>query len=292
MTWKNIIVTKPSKLSYKNSSLVIKQAEQELVVHLKDIGIILLDDKEIIVTSYLLSKLADQGINLITVDSRHLPNGMFNSFATHNKVAYYSHLQVSIGKSLRKKIWQSLVTSKIKGQSLNLVKDSLLYDKFNILKKQVKSGDSGNVEAIAAKLYWSVLFKNFRRFDNDKHNILLNYGYSLIRSLIAKELVASGFYPPFGIFHHNQFNNYNLADDFIEPYRFLIERIVLSYLGDQVNSHDITVDSKDKERMFSVFKQKIILNNKEYLLSDAIKETVKSFQRVLKEKNHLLLMLP
>lgn len=290
----NIIISNPSFLSFSQNHLVISQKQQEdIKIALENINNIVLESKEISITSFLLQKCAEFGVSIFSCDQKHLPNGVFNSFNTHHRSAKITKLQIALKKVNQKKIWQQIVKNKITSQAFILKQQGS--DNWKILANyclQVKSGDSSNIEAKTAKTYWQSLFKNFVRFSNDKQNAMLNYGYTILRSNIAKQLVASGFHPAIGLFHCNQFNNFNLADDIIEVFRYIIDNLVVKKLGKEVIFAEIT--KKDKEVIFSIFEQKIPFNGVNLRLTEAIKEVIESLQRVVKSKNQdtSLLNLP
>lgn len=200
---------------------------------LEDIAAIVLDNLQITLTAQLLSACAAHQIALITVDETHLPNGILQAFLPHSRALKVMRAQLAIGKVLQKKLWQQLVQQKITNQASVLAKfnnpQSANY--LGLKVAQVKPGDTNHIEAQAAQYYFSHLFgKGFYRKQENLINTCLNYGYSLVRSAIARSLVAYGCLPAFGLQHCNEQNAFNLADDLIEPFRPHVDAWVLQLI--------------------------------------------------------------
>lgn len=282
MTFQNLIITQKSKLSFANNCLVILQGEgNEIRVPLLNINIILLDSPQIMVSSVLMREVVQNGVVIISCDDKHLPNGIMLGFNTHFQVSRVLKMQIGMSAPLKKQIWKKIVQNKILSQGLNLKYiGSEKYLDFIHYSNEVQSGDYSNMEAVCAKIYFSEIFENFRRFDDDKTNIMLNYGYSLIRSTIAKHLVISGLNPALGIFHHNQFNNFNLADDIIELFRWLVDRKVW-----ECKTKDGDFTKEDRVYLFQIFEEKVQFEDGKYDLINAIEKVVQSFARVVKTKD-------
>ena len=227
--WRTLLVTKPCKLSMKNLQIVYEpKDEARITVPLEDITVIVLENNQATMTVALLSMCAEKNIALFTCDGYHMPNGCFIPFHQHSRLSQIAHLQQGMKLPLKKQLWQKIITQKIKNQSQLLEyfkKDNL---QLKVLIDKVKSGDSENLEALAARKYWSLLFDNFSRDQKSQapRNIALNYGYAIIRGAIARSLVSYGLLPTFGVFHHSELNAYNLADDIIEPLRPMVDMVV------------------------------------------------------------------
>ena len=197
-------------------------------------------------------------------------------------------MQIALSIPAKKQLWKSIIQNKILSQACNLCYiGSEKYSNIAGYINEVKSGDVGNIEAICARVYFSEMFKNFRRFDDDKINIMLNYGYSLIRSTIAKYLVVSGLNPAMGIMHRNQFNNFNLADDIIELFRYIVDMKVYNY-----SKQDDIFTKDDRVYLFEIFEAKVQFDDGSLNLINAIEKVIQSFQRVVKSGNVKELMTP
>ena len=199
-------------------------------IPIEDIGLLILDHQQITITQALLAKLLANNTAIITCDNTHHPTGMMLNLDGHSLQSQKFQAQVEATVPLKKQLWQQTVTAKIENQAAMLAfcreKNKLLLN----LAASVKSGDSENNEAQAAAYYWKRVFPDFLEFRRERYgpppNNLLNYGYAILRALVARSLVASGLLPTLGIHHRNQYNAYCLADDIMEPYRPYVDYTV------------------------------------------------------------------
>ena len=278
MTWRNILISNPAKLRCENNSLIIEQ-DCKYHVPLEDISSIVLDCPQIVVTQPVLSFCADRGIAIYTTDSKHIPNGVFLSFSTHSKTTKFLNLQLNISKPLQKRLWAQLVNRKILNQAacLELCGYSLDSEYIRRLATKIRSGEPDNIESRAAAYYFKKLFNaNFsRNYDDDIINGCLNYGYSIIRGEIARRLVAHGLDVHLGLFHKNQANSFNLADDFIEPYRAVVDLFTKQYI-------DSPFDGKlPKSKLIELLYNEVETQKGNMSVSQSIEILVESFIRVL-----------
>ncbi|QCE32846.1 type II CRISPR-associated endonuclease Cas1 [Acetobacteraceae bacterium] len=229
MAWQNLHISQSGSLSLKRKNLYFKSEAGENSFALEDIACIILDTKQINLSAALLSRLSEDGIMLIVPDERHHPAGMVLSFHQHYAQAEIAHLQANLSTPLKKRLWQKIIKRKIRNQGRLLENQNLQGGKKLLgYADLVKSGDSENMEAVAARFYWRNLFQNFIRADGtDFRNSLLNYGYAIVRAMIARSIAASGLLPAFGLFHISKLNPFNLADDLIEPYRPFVDGLAL-----------------------------------------------------------------
>ena len=237
----------PAYLSLKLKQLVVrlpqmdgeKKDEKELTrtVSIEDLGVIILDHKQITITQALLAELLDNNCAVITCDSRQLPTGLFLPLAGNTVQNERFRLQLDASLPLKKQLWQQTIEAKIRNQAA-MLRYTTGEEHKNMMKwsESVKSGDTENMEARAAVYYWKTLFPDnpyfVRDHEGDGANALLNYGYAILRAIVARALVASGLLPTFGIHHHNRYNAYCLADDIMEPYRPYVDRIVYDILDE------------------------------------------------------------
>lgn len=232
----------PSYLSVKDKQLVIKLPQVEnnntlpdsfkrQAVHtipIEDIGVVVLDNRQITVTHGLFDALLDNNVAVITCNSNRMPTGLLLPLSGNTTQSERFTEQINSSLPLRKQLWQQTIQAKIENQAAVLSCCRGLECK-NMQKwaDSVRSGDPDNLEARAAVYYWANLFDNFKRDrDGEPPNNLLNYGYAILRAVVARSLVASGLLPTFGIHHHNRYNAYCLADDIMEPYRPYVDKIV------------------------------------------------------------------
>ena len=233
------IAAKPCRISFSNKLLVIEQGEGEsATVPLSEIGVVLLSSPQSVCTHGALSALGEAGVPLVVCGSNRHPNAIMLPAHAHHRQAERLRDQVNATKPTLKRCWQQVVRAKIAGQAAVLHRVQGFDAGIKALIPQVKSGDPQNVEARAARAYWSSLFPNegFKR-DRDAHdaNRFLNYGYAVIRAIVARAIAASGLHPSLGLHHRNQSNPFNLADDLIEPFRPWVDYCV-SKLCDEVGS--------------------------------------------------------
>jgi CRISP-associated protein Cas1 len=224
MAWKGVHVSKPARLSYKDQQLCVAQDDGDVAMPLEDVAWIVLDSNHSTISVSLISACMSQGVAIIFTDERHTPSGIALPFHAHHRQAAVASMQMGLTLPLKKRLWQALVVAKIENQASCLVACGKDGAAVSAIAKLVASGDPGNTEARAAREYWSVLFDDFVRSDGaDLRNAMLNYGYAIVRSAIARGLVASGLLPCFGLFHDSAANAFNLADDLFEPFRPLVD---------------------------------------------------------------------
>jgi CRISPR-associated protein Cas1 len=232
MGWRSVIITQPAYLSLGVRALQIRQGEQNAQVPLEDISVLVLDNPQITLTGQVLSACAEQGICLITVDATHHPNGIYLPFLSHSRALKVMRAQLAVSVPLRKQLHKALIQAKIRNQAA-MLQHAEHEEKARLLLRladRVRSADGDNMEAQAAQVYFASLFgSGFHRRDECFHNAALNYCYAVIRAALARSLVAYGFLPAFGLFHRNEQNAFNLADDLIEPYRPFVDYWVLRH---------------------------------------------------------------
>jgi CRISPR-associated protein Cas1 len=235
MGWRSIVISNPAKLTFAQNALQITQGEganqQTAKVPLEDIATLVIDEPQVNLTAKLLSACADAHIAVITVAENHLPNGVLLPYLPHSRALKIMRAQLALSVPNKKRIWQQVVQQKISNQAAVLTRhtgNKVAMQRLFYLARSVRSGDPDNTEGQAAQVYFRALFDaNFSRQQENFYNAALNYGYAVIRASIARSLCSYGFLPAFGLFHHNELNSFNLADDLIEPYRPLLDAYVL-----------------------------------------------------------------
>lgn len=290
MTWHSILIGKPARLSLRQKHLLIEQ-EDSIPVPLEDIAVIVIEAREVVLTAPLLSALAQNGITLLTCDEQFLPCGQWLPFAQYHRSLKILKQQMNMTVPQKKQLWQQIVKQKIHNQAwlLNHSGHDIAANRLNALACGVKSGDKDFHESQAAAVYFAVLFgKQFTRTQQNAINGSLNYGYSIMRSAIARALVQYGFLPALGIHHCSELNAFNLADDLIEPYRPLIDLFAYEH----ANKLPENLDTTWKSRLIGLLHHQISLDGKTYSVLAAIERTVQSFQAALMEREANLLKLP
>ncbi|HYK75333.1 MAG TPA: type II CRISPR-associated endonuclease Cas1 [Daejeonella sp.] len=232
----------PAYLSLNNGQLLIDlphlkvlgEKESKKTVPIEDVGIILLDHKQITITHSCIAALLQNNAVLITCNDTHHPTGMMLPLDGHDTQSERFRYQVDASLPLKKQLWQQTVQAKILNQAAVLAERNIAYDNMLYWAKSVRSGDPDNYEGRAAAYYWKHVFppkiEFFRGREGDPPNNLLNYGYAILRAIVARGLVCSGLLPTLGIHHRNKYNAYCLADDIMEPYRPYVDRIVLGII--------------------------------------------------------------
>lgn len=271
MSFRTVVISKQSRISYKNRFLVVKQETEEKYIHLSEIDTIVVDSIAVSISSYLLKELSDNKINIIFCDEKHNPFGELKSFYSRHNSSKQILNQIKWSKNKKDEIWTNIVKNKIKNQYLLLNKiNSENKELIFSYIEEVKIGDKTNREGHAAKVYFNSLFgKSFIRNNNDDINAALNYGYAILLSTIGKEIINNGYLTQLGIHHKNEFNDYNLACDLMEPFRIIIDSFV--YYNQKRE-----FDSSYKMDLLNIFNTKFKYINKSYVLKDIITFYVKN----------------
>lgn len=261
MEYRNIFVTIPARICVQRGQLVIEQAEK-IAIPLEDISAVLIETQQALLTAHSLAELATHGITVLFCDEKHLPCCQLlaiNRFSRQRKLLM---AQLSVAKPLQKQLWQQIVKRKIENQAACIRlsgKDGWEY--LLSLSKSVLSDDSDNREAVAAAMYFPALFgEGFTRNSDDPRNAALNYGYSIIRGCIARNLTVHGLEPCIGIHHHNELNNFNLADDLIEPFRPIVDL----YVANHFSSEQQVLTPEQKAGLFNITNYMVIQGKKKY----------------------------
>jgi CRISPR-associated protein Cas1 len=227
------ISREPAHLSVRNDQLVLKRDGQTIgQVPCEDIGVVLVDHPQTTYTHGALAKLAESDAAVVICGRDHLPAAVLLPMIDHSQVVWRLDAQLGTGPVLRKQLWRQLVVAKIQAQARNISPDLPAHRKLIALAREVRSGDPTNVEAQAARVYWSnwlwrVADEETSAFRRDPDlpglNSFLNYGYAVVRAAIARAIVAAGLLPSLGLHHRNRSNAFCLADDLIEPLRPLVD---------------------------------------------------------------------
>ena len=279
----------PAYLSLKMKQMVVRipqkddgdlPSEEDMVrtVPIEDLGVIILDNKQITITQGLIDALLENNCALITCDSKRMPVGLMLPLAgnTIQNERFRSQLDSSL--PLRKQLWQQTIEAKIRNQAA-VLKYVTGQEHKNMLKwsDSVRSGDADNMEARAAVYYWKNIFPNdpcfIRDREDDGANALLNYGYAILRAVVARALVGAGLLPTLGIHHHNRYNAYCLADDIMEPYRPYVDKLVVEMLEDGAEDK---LNATNKVKLLNIPVIEVKINEKRSPLMIAVSQTVSS----------------
>ena len=293
MVKRTIVFSNPAYLHTKQNQLVISAAEQnDKTIPIEDIGIVLCDHDQIRITKTLLAKLLENNAAVVITDGKHLPAGLFLPLDANILQQERFTEQVGAPVPVRKQLWKQTILAKIRNQALVLKKFGMENAPLSALLQKVRSGDPGNIEAVAAQRYWKLLFsgQQFRRRRcGDPPNNLLNYGYAVLRALLARSLIGGGLLPLIGIHHRNRYNAFPLADDIMEPYRPFVDSIVYE-LSTQQAVEDLTPESK--KALLGIPAVTVTMGGEQSPLMVAASRTASSLQKCFHNQSSSLLAFP
>lgn len=287
MIKRTLCFSHPAYLSLRNGQLVVKlekhddEPEKQATIPIEDIGVVVLDHRQITLTHGVMSALLDNNAAVVTCDNSHMPVGLMLPLEGHTVQQERFQDQLGSTRPLRKQLWQQTVQQKILNQAA-LLKELHGIETGNMRQwaKEVLSGDSTNLEGRAAAFYWSKMFPSIPDFTRSRDgiypNALLNYGYAILRAVIARALVGSGMLPTLGIHHHNRYNAYCLADDIMEPYRPYVDRLVVETMA---VCCDVEVTTAIKSRLLTVPTLEVRVNGQRSPLMVAASQTTASLAR-------------
>ena len=286
MAYRNIVISSNVHLGIKNEQLIVS-GEADGSVPVEDIRTLLIESRTATISTYALSFLAQKGVCVYVCDDKHLPCGILTPFSQHSRQKKQIELQFAQTKPKLKNIWSEIVVFKILNQAKCLElcnKDEETVRKIRGLSKRVLSGDTTNVESQAAAMYFLSLFgRDFSRNDETSINFALNYGYAIIRGYICRTIAKYGFEPSVGIHHCSQLNNFNLADDLIEPFRPIVDLFVAKNVKEEF-------DKKARMEIVNILNYEILINNEKHSVAYAIELVVQSLiNNFTGEKNRLSL---
>lgn len=243
MAFRSIVIESPAHLSVKNRQLLVR-TDRTHSVPIEDISAILLESRQSTITAAALSQLGQGGCALFVCDEKHLPCVVLQPYAQHSRSLAVLRSQLEASEPLKKRLWQSIVQAKLRNQArcLRLNGDEAGGAALEALAGQVKSGDTGNLEAVGAQKYFLRLFgTGFVRGEENGWNAALNYGYAVLRGSLARHLAVYGFQTALGLHHRSTLNPFNLADDLMEPFRPLVDLLVVCTMEED---EELTPDRK------------------------------------------------
>lgn len=309
MIKKTLYFGNPAYLSLRMEQMVIKLPEVEKAADIssvtkdqsivtrpiEDIGIVVLDNKQITITQGLLEALLENNCAVITCDSHRMPVGLMLPLCGNSVQSERFQDQISASLPLRKQLWQQTVKAKINNQARVLSICSQAESR--CMKKwsdEVKSGDTDNQEARAAAYYWKKIFANIkglegftRNRDGIEPNNLLNYGYAILRATVARALVSSGILPTFGIHHHNRYNAYCLADDIMEPYRPYVDELVFTIV-EKYGADNLQLTKEIKAILLSIPTIDVVISGKRSPLMVGVTQTTASLYKCFSGEQRII----
>ncbi len=293
MIKRTLCFSNPAYLSLRNKQLVIKLPEVECndtlpesfkrdatrTVPIEDIGVVLLDNKQITITQGVLEALLANNCAVISCDSSHMPTGLLLPLESHTLQSERFRNQLDASLPLKKQLWQQTIQAKITNQATALQRvTGCEVGNMRAWARDVRSGDPDNYEARAAAYYWQTFFPRYPHFvrgrEGEPPNNLLNYGYAILRATVARSLVGSGLLPTLGIHHHNRYNAYCLADDIMEPYRPYVDCLVAEIVNEGKDITQLTTDIKS--RLLTIPILDVVIDNRRSPLMIATTRTTAS----------------
>lgn len=293
MAWRGLHLTQPSRLTLADDQIVVGQDDGEVRLALEDVAWIVIDCPRTSLTASLMSACMSAGIAVIFTDATHTPNGVALPFHRHHRQADVAARQASASAPTRKRLWQAIVRRKIDNQAAAL--DWVGAEGGRALRAmamRVGSGDTGNVEAQAARAYWRQFWPDFRRGDDgDRRNGLINYGYAVVRSGVARSLVAVGLIPAFGLKHASVSNAFNLADDLFEPFRPFVDLLAWTTIGEGKPCREV-LSLEDRRAMAGALLRDARMGDDTVTLLSATERAAESLVRALDGGGPSTLTLP
>lgn len=297
MIKRTLSFSNPTRLNMRNGQLVIRrkvdETEQENTVPIEDVGVMILDHEQINISHGAIAALLENNVALITSNRSHMPVGLLLPLDGHSLQNERFRAQLDASEPLKKQIWQQTIQTKIRNQAalLQLSGKDQDSNKLKAWANEVKSGDTENHEARAAAWYWPRIFDVVPGFNRGRTgeapNAWLNYGYAILRAVIARNLVGSGMLPTMGVHHANKYNAYCLADDIMEPYRPYVDRVVLSMLEKHELSNEI--NSEMKQDLLKIPAIDVVIDKEKSPLLVAAQRTTASLARVFQGETRKVL---
>jgi CRISP-associated protein Cas1 len=278
MIKKTLLFTNKCSVSTTNKQLVISSENRNKTIPIEDIGYVVIDDSETYISIPALNELINNNCAVIICDNKHFPNGMLLNLNSHNIQQEIFKHQIDASAPLKKQLWQQTVIEKIKNQGILLEQITQTNNKFKYLASKVLSGDTSNMEAVAARFYWKAFFEiDFKRERfGDYPNNFLNYGYAILRAATARALSGSGLLNTLGIHHKSKYNAFALADDIMEPFRPVVDEIV-HHIMEHFDEQELTTEIKSE--ILSLLTRTVYFKNEKSPLMVALQKTASSLQQ-------------
>lgn len=281
MAFRIILIENEINAKIKLDNLVLNTPEGEIWIPVSDISVIVLDNLRITLSTRFLCTLAQNNVSLVLCDEKHLPIGMFCSYDKHSRAFKHLEFQIKTNGEFYDRLWKDIVVRKILNQAeviKKVGKREEIYDAIKKMAYETRNGDKTNREAHAAKIYFNELMDTTFSRGNDELllNSGLDYGYTIIRSYIARICVGYGLNSQLGIHHRNEYNRFNLVDDLMEPIRPMLDYFAYFLLeGEEYFT------AEHRKKLINFLNHKIIYRNKKMYIANAIEEYVSQYAALL-----------
>lgn len=281
MAFINIFVSNPCRIGVQSDQLQLK-GEEYKEFPIEDINSILIENHQVRISTYALNRLVELGAVIMVCDKYHMPSGILIPYNRSTRRVKLLNAQYSMPRPLAKKLWQLIIKAKINNQAEGLrLCNREGADELYKLSQKVLSGDSSNIEAIAAQKYFKYLYgDDFVRHKDDIINISLDYGYSILRSMIARTLAVYGFETNLGLKHCSELNNYNLADDIIEPLRPVVDL----YVYKNIDFSEHILNTTIKKGLYNIVNLDIKINSQYHSVNYCIELMIQSLKQAVLNK--------
>lgn len=294
MIKRTLLFENPYYLHCSQKQMIIEVPDDKnktRTVPIEDIGIIILEHYQITLSHALIRELMEHNVAIFSCNKTHLPLGLMLPMYAHHASTEKMYAQLESSLPLRKNMWQQTITAKIKNQAAML--DAIGIDTKNMgyWADAVRSGDPDNYEARAAAYYWANIFPDLDHFKRDRYgdapNPLLNYGYAILRGIVARSLVGSGLLTALGIHHRNKYNPYCLADDIMEPYRPYVDLIVCEMVTEGTENEGLSKENKIE--LLSIATMDVIIDEQKSPLMVAVQRTTASVRKCFEGESRKLI---
>lgn len=287
MAFRNLFVENAVHISGKLEQLCIKTSAVR-TVPIEDISAIIIENTQSTITTAALAALAQNGVAVYFCDEKHMPCGVMLPYQQHTRQQAVISAQIAVKKPAAKRLWQEIVVAKITNQAACLKLCGKSEGALHLAARAsaVNSGDTANQEAVAAAYYFPALFgTGFTRGSTDARNAALNYGYAILRGFVARTLAVYGFLPSIGIHHCSALNQFNLADDLMEPFRPVVDIFVATNIDE-----DTFLTPSLKHELLNLLQYDIMSGGQRHSMAYAIERLVHSLSRCMAEKGEGLVL--
>ena len=267
MSWRTVVVGGHAKLDYKMDYLVVRKQEATSKIYIGEIGLLIVESTAVSITTMLLSELAKNKVKVVFCDEKKNPQSEIIPYFGAHDTSMKIRQQIAWDVNIKSEVWTEIVAEKIRNQ-MRFLYELDYKEQADLLKQyaqEILPKDESNREGHAAKVYFNAIFGlDFTRSEENAINAALNYGYSILLSCFNREIVSNGYITQIGLFHDNRFNQFNLASDFIEPFRTLIDRKVVKMMPEDFCK-------EEKMELVNVLNQNVIIEQKVHSINNAIK---------------------
>jgi len=267
MSWRTVVVGGHAKLDYKMDYLVVRKQEATSKIYIGEIGLLIVESTAVSITTMLLSELAKNKVKVVFCDEKKNPQSEIIPYYGAHDTSMKIRQQIAWNVNIKSEVWTEIVAEKIRNQ-MRFLYELEYKEQADLLKQYVQEilpKDESNREGHAAKVYFNAIFGlDFTRSEENAINAALNYGYSILLSCFNREIVSNGYITQIGLFHDNRFNQFNLASDFIEPFRTLIDRKVVKMMPKDFGK-------EEKMELVNVLNQNVIIEQKVHSVNNSIK---------------------